>query len=89
MRHGLEPQAQGGSITVKARRSGDKLDIEIADTGAGMSEIAVPGVGLSNVRARLQGLYADRAQFLLQPNQPRGLKIKLLIPIDPPAQPAA
>ncbi|MBI3530455.1 MAG: sensor histidine kinase [Betaproteobacteria bacterium] len=87
--HGLEPQAQGGRITVKACRSGDKLDIEIADTGSGLSEDSVPGVGLSNVRARLQALYADRAQFLLQPNQPRGLKIRLEIPIDPPAQPAA
>ena len=88
VRHGLEPRAQGGWITVKARLSGEKLDIEIADTGAGMSEVAVPGIGLSNVRARLQALYADRAQFLMQPNQPHGLKIRLVIPIDRPAQPA-
>lgn len=89
VRHGLEPQAQGCEITVKACRTGDKLDIEITDTGSGMSEDSVPGVGLSNVRARLQALYEDRAEFQLEPNQPRGLKIRLMIPIDSPAQPAA
>lgn len=37
-------------------------------------------------RARLQGLYGDRAQFVMQPNAPSGLKIRLAIPIEPATQ---
>jgi len=82
VRHGLEPQAQGGEISVKASRTGDRLDIEISDNGPGIAENSMPGIGIANVRARLSALYADRAQFVLQPNQPRGMTIRLAIPID-------
>jgi len=82
VRHGLEPQAQGGEILVRANRAGNHLTIEIADTGSGIAEHSVPGIGIANVRARLQGLYGDRAQLVLAPNTPHGLKIRLAIPID-------
>lgn len=84
VRHGLEPQAEGGDISVKASRTGDRIDIEISDNGPGIAENAVPGIGIANVRERLGALYAERAQFTLQPNRPHGLTIRLAIPIDAP-----
>ncbi|MFN0316668.1 MAG: sensor histidine kinase [Burkholderiales bacterium] len=84
VRHGLEPKPEGGEIRVRASHMGDRLAIEISDTGTGMNLNSIPGVGIENVRARLQGLYGGRAQFVMQPNSPAGLKIRLVIPIEAP-----
>jgi LytS/YehU family sensor histidine kinase len=81
VRHGLESQPAGGEVSVSARRTADQLDIEIADTGPGMAQSFAPGVGIANVRARLQGLYGDAAKFVLQPNTPHGLRIRISIPV--------
>ena len=35
IRHGLEPQIEGGTLTVQARREGDRLVLTLSDTGAG------------------------------------------------------
>jgi signal transduction histidine kinase len=82
VRHGLEPQPHGGEILVRAIREAAQLKIEISDTGAGIDQDPVAGVGLANVRARLEGLYGEGAQFTLQPNQPHGLTIRITIPIE-------
>jgi sensor histidine kinase YesM len=81
VRHGLEPQPAGGEVSVRARCTGDRLDIEISDTGPGIAQGFAPGVGIANVRARLQGLYGDAAKFVLQPNTPHGLRIRIAIPV--------
>src|SRR6185369_16293788 len=55
VRHGIDPSEQGGTIEVGARRerSGD-IVIWVADSGAGMSEKAAAGTGLTNLRERLK-----------------------------------
>lgn len=82
IRHGLEPLVAGGELRVRARRKDDRLEIEISDTGPGMTATAVPGVGLANVRARLDALYHERATLTLQLNDPHGLKVKVTIPLE-------
>lgn len=66
IKHGLEPQIEGGSIAVTARRSpADVLTLEVADTGVG---VALPliasvggGFGLAQVRERLVATYGKPA----------------------------
>ncbi len=36
IRHGLEPKLEGGSITVRARRDGPSMALEVVDTGVGL-----------------------------------------------------
>ncbi len=63
IKHGLEPQMQGGSITVSARREGEWLTLQVIDTGAGFNG-ALPtdsGFGLAQVRERLAAAYGPRA----------------------------
>ncbi|ODU11149.1 MAG: histidine kinase [Rubrivivax sp. SCN 71-131] len=75
IRHGLEPQVQGGRIAVAARRDGDTLQLTVRDTGVGLeaAAAAVPradeggGFGSTQVRQRLQALYGDGARFTLAP----------------------
>ncbi|RZL94598.1 MAG: sensor histidine kinase [Variovorax sp.] len=65
IRHGLEPQVHGGEITVRARREGAQLLIEVRDTGVGIDDTASPsesgGFGLAQVRERLATVYGQQS----------------------------
>jgi signal transduction histidine kinase len=83
--HGLEPKVDGGEIVLRAHADGDALRIEVADSGAGLTEKpARPGggVGLANLRARLRSLYGPGAQVQLIENQPCGMTVRVLLPLD-------
>ncbi|MEN9631213.1 MAG: hypothetical protein RJA10_4441, partial [Pseudomonadota bacterium] len=58
IKHGLEPQVQGGRLEVVARRQGPRLHLRVRDTGVGLSAAAAGGTafGLEQVRQRLQRL---------------------------------
>ncbi|MFI4925921.1 MAG: sensor histidine kinase [Vicinamibacteria bacterium] len=87
IKHGIEPSADGGTIEVRARRDGDKLTVEVTDTGRGVVDTEARqggGVGLANVRERLAALYGSRGRFTLSPLTPRGTRAALEIPIDTP-----
>jgi signal transduction histidine kinase len=86
--HGLEPNAAGGEVRVSAGRSGDSLLLEVRDTGLGFSPSAGPGVGLANVRSRLDAVYRGKASLTVQPNAPSGVRVSIAIPLEAPAAPA-
>jgi sensor histidine kinase YesM len=83
IRHGIEPKVEGGEVTIRARTNGDRLRVEITDTGTGLHEDGPAGFGLSNVRERLQSLYGDRGQLILEENRPSGLKAIIEVPYVP------
>ena len=83
--HGLEPKVEGGTIVVRAQRSGKGLCVEIADDGIGLVDAASRpggGVGLSNLRERLRSLYGPAARIQLMENQPSGVTSRLLLPLE-------
>jgi two-component sensor histidine kinase len=59
IKHGLEPKVEGGTITVRARRVGNMLSLEVSDTGVGFDSTAPAstGFGLAQVRERLAAAY--------------------------------
>ncbi len=67
IRHGLEPQARGGRIDVRARRDAGALLLEVRDTGCGLvaDTVAGGGFGLQQVRERLAVLFGERASLTL------------------------
>lgn len=86
IRHGLEPQVEGGAITVRARReagdTGDVLVLQVLDTGVGMPADGTPasgagGFGVAQVRERLQALHGERASVALH-GAPGGGTVALL-----------
>ena len=86
--HGLEPKVEGGEITLRALRRAGQLWIEVSDTGAGLGtslDTSLPkvggGVGLSNLRARLRSLYDGAAQVQLLENQPCGITLRIVLPL--------
>jgi signal transduction histidine kinase len=81
LKHGLEPKVEGGEVKVSAREEGDRLVLEVADTGLGKANgsTAGTGVGLANVRERLAAAY-DGAKVEAGANSAGGYTVTLSIP---------
>jgi hypothetical protein len=82
IKHGLEPRAEGGTIRIEARRSGERLAVAVVDDGHGLRDKLGSGVGLTNLRERLQALYPARARFILEEMAPHGARATIEIPFD-------
>jgi sensor histidine kinase YesM len=82
IRHGLEPKPDGGSLKVKAEIVHGKLAVSVADTGLGFGQAttAGTGVGLANVRERLQLLYGTKASLAITSNAPSGTIATITVP---------
>ena len=67
IKHGLEPQVEGGELHISARREGKVLLLDVRDTGAGLSQSGTTGTqfGLHQVRERLAARYGANATFTL------------------------
>lgn len=85
IRHGIEPCAGGGTVTIRAGRKNGSLRLVISDDGEGLNGGQLfrldSGVGLSNTEARLQTLYGGRHQFMLSASVPRGASAEIEIPL--------
>jgi two-component system LytT family sensor kinase len=87
IKHGLEPRIQGGTVTLRSKLSGDRVLIEVADDGVGMgnrprlgSRSNGAGIGMKNVRERLEVLYGAQASFNVVSNPGRGTLVSIEIP---------
>jgi Histidine kinase/Histidine kinase-, DNA gyrase B-, and HSP90-like ATPase len=82
IKHGLEPKAEGGEILIKAEIVHGKLNIVVADTGLGFGKAATAGtgVGLANIRERLQLIYGGQASVTVTENQPSGTVVTIAVP---------
>jgi hypothetical protein len=89
IKHGLEPQREGGRIDVVVSRmftaAGDRIRVAVKDTGRGLTDAPVQaggGVGLSNIRERLIALYGDQGKLTLESNEPKGVVATIEVPAE-------
>ncbi len=90
IKHGLEPRIAGGTITLRSRLERGKLVIEVEDDGVGIApERALRtgvlaqsgnGIGMRNVRERLEVLYGAAAEFEITSRPGRGTRVTLQMP---------
>lgn len=87
IRHGLEPKAEGGSISVRAEVQDGQLTVQVQDTGVGFapdapgtSGAAGGGIGLSNIRERLQLLYGAKATLQTSSPSTGGACVTITVP---------
>jgi sensor histidine kinase YesM len=83
VKHGLP--AQGAAhIRIRADLREDHLTIGVADNGPGLanatSTVTGTGVGLANIRSRLQLLFGTEASLQLSPSTIGGCDVTLLLP---------
>jgi two-component system LytT family sensor kinase len=94
IKHGLEPRIAGGVITLRSRLEHGKLIIEVEDDGVGIApgrahtsgvlQGTGNGIGMKNVRERLEVLYGDAALFDITSRPGRGTKVTLSFPAQVP-----
>src|SRR5439155_13382303 len=82
IKHGLEPKAEGGTLTVSAEVVHGKLAVTVADTGVGFGRAptAGTGMGLQNIRERLKLIYGDAAELRISDNAPSGTRVRIVVP---------
>lgn len=82
IRHGIARKPSAGRIEIAARRTGGMLELEVRDDGPGIADGVrlTAGVGLANVRARLEQLYGDDFIFELGDRHGGGTRAVLRLP---------
>ncbi len=80
VRHGIEPAVSGGQIRIEVLRKDGALELTVNDTGVGLNADAPKGVGLANVRARLESLYGMHGRLEFYAGAPHGVIAKLIVP---------
>ena len=80
IRHGLAASTSAGRIEILARRIGARLVIDVIDDGETIGAEPRKGIGLQNVRARLDALYGPAASLELKPAPTRGTHVRIEIP---------
>jgi LytS/YehU family sensor histidine kinase len=83
VKHGLEPNINGGRVTVSATREKESMMLSVTDNGLGFSDNADSkgtGVGLTNLRERLAMLYDNRATLTIADANP-GTRIVISVPL--------
>ncbi|CAD5374870.1 Autolysin sensor kinase [Rubrivivax sp. A210] len=84
VKHGAEPKMGPVRITVAARLAVDgRLAVTVADNGAGFGASAGgSGLGLANIRERLQQMYQGRAGLALKAGAAGGVEATLSLPLE-------
>jgi two-component system LytT family sensor kinase len=85
LRHGLKDGGAGIDISIGARRENGSLILQVADTGSGFGtqggEAAMNrGVGLANIRGRLEQLYGTEQEFGIANRPLGGAEVTLRVP---------
>jgi hypothetical protein len=90
IKHGLEPKPEGGRLEIGAEVVDGQLAVHVLDTGAGFLPKGEGGVGLANVRERLQVLYNGRAELIISVPPEGGTCATIKVPYEmAPATPPA
>jgi signal transduction histidine kinase len=81
VRHGIDPNEEGGRIDIDVERQGGRCVVRVTDTGAGLGQSANGlGTGLTALRERLQLIFGDAAQLRLTSGTPRGVVVEVEMP---------
>lgn len=84
VKHGIAPRSACGRIEIRAWVEDGRLRLRVADDGLGVAASqngTHTGIGLANVRARLERLYGDAQRLTLRPADPTGLVVDVTLPL--------
>ena len=88
IKYAIAPSVDGGTITLKASRHTQHLEVTLQDTGPGLPNIDMPtskdgsGVGLANTRERLKQIYSGNTHFEMHNRPEGGLEITMRLPFE-------
>ncbi len=81
VRHGIDPGEEGGHIAIDVRRTGERCQIRVADSGVGLqaSDRGL-GTGLAALRERLTLIFGEAATLRVRAREPRGVVAEVEFP---------
>jgi len=84
VKHGIAPLEAGGRIETCVKRMGDKLWMQVRDNGRGASDSATKGhgIGMQNIRERLDYFYREDYQFDAVTPVGGGYEVTIQIPYE-------
>ncbi len=82
IKHGIAKRAHGGLVRISATRNNGTLTLSVYNDGPSLpsTTIAPSGIGLSNMRTRLHGLYGDAFSLNMQNQSPGGVEVSVSVP---------
>lgn len=82
IKHGIAKRAQGGLVRISAARNNGTLTLSVYNDGPSLppTHIAPSGIGLSNMRTRLEGLYGNAFVLNMRNQQPGGVEVSVSVP---------
>jgi sensor histidine kinase YesM len=87
VRHGIAPRIEPGTVRISATSAagGHSLELEVRDDGPGIESgnrrAARTGVGLANIRSRLEGLYGNEQRLELRTHPQGGTIVRVVLPL--------
>jgi two-component system, LytTR family, sensor kinase len=89
VKHGIAKRAHGGAIRISASRSDGMLILSVCNDGPSLAadwEMTGSGIGISNVRTRLQSLYGDACELSMRNQDGGGVEVLVSLPfvVSPP-----
>lgn len=88
IKHGLH-ERDDGLLELEARSEGDTLYLAVRDNGAGLSSVGGTGVGLSNIRQRLEAMHGNHARLEVGALADGGFIAQIVLPLRQTAAVAA
>ncbi len=96
LQHGIKSKGEKSEIRIHAYEEDNKLIITVKDNGEGLSKEVeqifrengyIPsrehgGIGIANVRERLDLIYGDEAGMIIQNREEGGLIVKIVLPFN-------
>lgn len=83
VKHGIAKRAQGGTIRISVLRSNGMLRLNVYNDGPGLPanwEEINAGIGIANIRTRLQGLYGNVFELSMRNQDPGGVETSVSVP---------
>jgi two-component system, LytTR family, sensor kinase len=84
IKHGIAKRAQGGSIWISASGCNGMLTLSVRNDGPSLPddwEATRSGIGMSNVRTRLQSLYGSSFELSMRNRNLGGVEVSVTLPL--------
>lgn len=83
VKHGISQRVQGGAIRIAASRSNGTLNLSVYNDGPSLPAAfneKPSGIGILNVKSRLQSLYGDAFKLSMRNQEPGGVETSISVP---------
>lgn len=85
VKHGIAKRVQGGAIRIRAVPTKEKVTLSVYNDGPMLPkgwEQETSGIGLANVRTRLQSLYGKEFEVNVKNQEPGGVEVSICVPLE-------